>query len=60
MSPQQALHAATAVAAELVGLHRGVLEPGEPADILLLDTDIQRDLSALSRPSGVMKDGVWV
>jgi imidazolonepropionase-like amidohydrolase len=37
-----------------------VLEPGEPADLLLLDTDIQRDLNALARPSGVMKDGVWV
>jgi imidazolonepropionase-like amidohydrolase len=60
MTPQQALHAATAVAAELIGLHRGVLEPGEPADILLLDMDIARDLNALARPLGVMKQGVWV
>jgi len=28
MSAQQALHAATATAAELIGLHRGVLAPG--------------------------------
>ncbi|HYX40664.1 MAG TPA: amidohydrolase family protein, partial [Pyrinomonadaceae bacterium] len=40
MSAQEALHAATATAAELVGLHRGVLAAGEPADILLLDADI--------------------
>ena len=36
MTPQQALHAATNVAAELVGLHRGILAVGEPADVLLL------------------------
>jgi imidazolonepropionase-like amidohydrolase len=60
MSVQQALHAATAVAAELVGLHRGVLELGEPADLLLLDADVQRDLRALSRPQAVLKQGVWV
>lgn len=60
MSPQQALHAATAVAAELIGIHRGVLAAGEPADLLLLDADIDRDLSALSRPAAVMKDGSFV
>lgn len=60
MSPRQALHAATAVAAELIGLHRGVLEPGEPADVLLLDTDIERDLRALRRPIAVIKDGVRI
>ena len=60
MSAQQALHAATAVAAELIGLHRGVLQPDEPADLLLLDTDIERDLNALSRPAAVIKDGIIV
>ncbi len=60
MSPQQALHAATAVAAELVGLHRGVLERGEPADLLLLEQDIDRDLSALARPAAVFKGGALV
>lgn len=59
MSPQQALHAATAVAAELIGLHRGVLEPGAHADLLLLDTDVERDLHALTRPVAVMKGGVY-
>jgi len=43
LSSQQALNAATAVAAGLTGLHSGILRAGEPADILLLDTDISRD-----------------
>lgn len=60
MSEQEALHAATAVAAELIGLHRGVLTPGEPADLLLLDRDIAGDLSVLARPSAVFKDGAAV
>jgi imidazolonepropionase-like amidohydrolase len=60
MTPQQALHAATAVAAELVGLHRGMVAAGEPADLLLLDSDIGRDLSALGRPAAVLKDGAAV
>lgn len=59
MSPQQALHAATAVAAELIGLHRGILEPGAHADLLLLDTDVERDLHALTRPVAVIKGGVY-
>ena len=60
MSAQQALNAATAVAAELVGLHRGVLAAGEPADLLLLDADINGDPSALGRPIAVMKAGEFV
>lgn len=60
MSAQQALHAATAVAAELVGLHRGVLQAGDPADLLLLDTDVERDLNALSRPRAVCFAGSFV
>lgn len=60
MTPQQALHAGTAVAAELVGLHRGTLEVGEYADLLLLDADIDRGLSALRRPAAVMKNGIFV
>lgn len=60
MTPQQALHAATAVASELVGLHRGILEAGEPADLLLLDADIERGVDTLARPVAVMKGGQWV
>src|SRR5260370_38759321 len=53
MSHQQALHAATASAADLIGLHRGTIAPNEPADLLLLDRDIADDLTALRRPSAV-------
>jgi imidazolonepropionase-like amidohydrolase len=58
MSAQQALHAATATAAELIGLHRGVLAAGEPADMLLLDRDIANDLTVLRTPSAVFKAGI--
>lgn len=57
MTPQQALHAATAVAAELVGLHRGILAPGEPADLLLLDRDLGADVRALREIRTVVKAG---
>lgn len=57
MTPQQALHAATAVAAELIGLHRGILAAGEPADLLLLDRDAGDDVRALREPRIVMKGG---
>lgn len=60
MAPQRALHAATAVAAELIGLHRGVLAPSEVADMVLLDADLERDIRTLFTPKAVMKDGVWV
>lgn len=57
MTPHQALHAATAVAAELIGLHRGTLAAGEPADLLLLDADLERDIATLSNPQTVVKAG---
>jgi len=57
MTPLQSLHAATAVAAELIGLHRGVLQPGEPADVLLLPGDIGEDIRVARRPQGVIKAG---
>lgn len=60
MTPQQALHAATAVAAQLIGLHRGVLAPGEPADLLLLEQDIDRGLGVLARPAIVIKNGTAI
>jgi len=60
ISPQRALHAATAVSAELTGLHRGILQPGEPADFLLLDSDIDRDVNALTRPTAIFKAGTAV
>jgi imidazolonepropionase-like amidohydrolase len=57
MTPQQALHAATSVAAELVGLHRGLLAIGEPADLLLLPRDAGEDVRALREPQLVFKAG---
>jgi imidazolonepropionase-like amidohydrolase len=58
MTPQQALHAATNVAAELVGLHNGILGVGEPADLLLLRADVGRDVRALREPQLVLKGGL--
>ncbi|HXM05985.1 MAG TPA: amidohydrolase family protein, partial [Candidatus Acidoferrum sp.] len=60
MTPQQALHAATAVAAELLGLHRGIVAIGEPADLLLLDGDVGQDIRALQHRQQVMKGGAFV
>jgi len=60
MTGQQALHAATAVASELIGLTRGVLAPGEPADLLLLDADIATDITTLRAPRTVIKAGAIV
>jgi imidazolonepropionase-like amidohydrolase len=58
MTPQQALHAATSVAAELVGLHKGLLAVGEPADLLLLRADVGQDVRALREPQLVLKGGL--
>ncbi|HEV3195380.1 MAG TPA: amidohydrolase family protein [Candidatus Cybelea sp.] len=58
MTPQQALHAATNVAAELVGLHRGILAIDEPADLLLLRRDVGEDVRALRDPQIVLKSGL--
>lgn len=57
MTPHQALHAATEVAAELVGLHKGILAVGEPADLLVLRADAGNDVRALRDPQLVFKDG---
>ena len=57
MTPQQALHAATNVAAELIGLHKGLLALGEPADLLLLARDVGEDVRALRDPQLVLKNG---
>ena len=60
MTPQQALHAATNVAAELIGLHRGVLAPGEPADAILFARDIHEDIRTLREPQLVIKAGTTI
>jgi imidazolonepropionase-like amidohydrolase len=58
MTPQQALHAATAVAAELIGLHHGLVAIDEPADLLLFDRNAGEDVRALREPQLVLKNGV--
>lgn len=60
MTPQQALHAATSTAADLIGLHRGILAPGEPADLLLLGNDLGDDVRALRNVESVVLGGRFV
>jgi len=60
MTPHQALHAATNVGAELTGLHRGTLAPGEPADLLMLSRDINEDIRTLREPQRVIKAGIAI
>lgn len=60
MTAQQALHSATAVAAELVGCGTGLLRQGEAADLVLLDRDIATDVRALKAPRAVIKGGATV
>jgi imidazolonepropionase-like amidohydrolase len=57
MTPQQALTAATETAAALLGVEAGVLAPGRPADLLLLDADAGTDVRALRSPRSVLKAG---
>jgi imidazolonepropionase-like amidohydrolase len=57
MTPQEALCAATATAGELLGVDAGVLAPGRPADLLLLDRDAGADVRALRAPRVVVKGG---
>lgn len=60
MTPQQALHAATAVASELIGLQRGILAPGETADLVTLRADVGADVRALRDVTAVVKGGAFV
>ncbi len=60
MTPQQALHAATQSAAELIVSGTGALTQGAPADALLLNADIDLDLRTLRAPAAVFKAGILV
>jgi imidazolonepropionase-like amidohydrolase len=60
MTPQQALTAATATAAELLGVSAGTIAEGAPADLLLLRADASTDVRALRDPQAVIKGGAIV
>jgi imidazolonepropionase-like amidohydrolase len=57
MSAVEALHAATGASAELLGLHRGILAPGETADLVLWPRDLEHDIRVLREPQIVIKAG---
>ncbi|MCG8462513.1 MAG: amidohydrolase family protein [Holophagales bacterium] len=60
MPPMEAIHAATRIAAEVLGQeeHLGTVAPGKAADLVATDEDPLADISALERISFVMKQGV--
>jgi imidazolonepropionase-like amidohydrolase len=61
LTPAEALRAATATAAEAIGLtDRGVLAPGKRADMLIVEGDPLADAACLERVRAVMKAGRWV
>jgi imidazolonepropionase-like amidohydrolase len=57
MSAREALFTVTASAADLLGVARGRLKPGETADLLVLDRDIEEDSRALRDPKLVIQSG---
>jgi imidazolonepropionase-like amidohydrolase len=57
MSAREALFAATATAADLLGVERGRLRPGAVADLVLLGRDIDADPRAVRDPAVVIKSG---
>lgn len=57
MSPKEAIEAMTATAAEVVGLDIGVLEPGNYADLLVIEGNPVEDVSLLREPTTVLKGG---
>lgn len=61
LGKEECLRAATLGAAELLGLRdRGALRPRLAADLLWVDGDLSRDLSALRRVRAVLRGGVAV
>ena len=57
MSAREALDAATAQSAELLGLERGTLGVGDVADLVVLSRDIDGDVRAFRDPVAVIKGG---
>ena len=60
MTPPQAIRAATASAAELLGMQDkvGTIEQGKLADIVAVPADPLKDITVLEKVNFVMKDGV--
>lgn len=59
ITPEQAIHSATAVNAEILGIagETGTIEEGKAADILLLDANPLENLRAFSQPFAVVSRG---
>jgi imidazolonepropionase-like amidohydrolase len=60
MSAREALRATTVASADLLGIERGTLGPGDVADLLLLQNDIESDARAYRDPAAVVKGGAIV
>jgi imidazolonepropionase-like amidohydrolase len=61
LTPAEALAAATATAAEALGLgDRGTLTPGRRADLVVVEGNPLEDLACLERVAAVMKAGQWM
>lgn len=62
LEPMEAIKAITATAAEALGIDAevGTAEPGKVADLIVMDTDPTKDISALRRVERVIKSGVPV
>ncbi|MBX3379272.1 MAG: amidohydrolase family protein [Phycisphaeraceae bacterium] len=59
MTPTEAIHAATVVAAELLGLENeiGTIEAGKAGDLIAVNGDPTKDVTELERVSCVIKGG---
>jgi len=59
MTPMEAIQSATSRAAELLDMSNelGVIAPGAYADVVAVEADPLRDVSALEHVAFVMKDG---
>jgi imidazolonepropionase-like amidohydrolase len=61
LTPAEVLTATTATAAEAIGLtDRGVLRPGQRADLLVVDGNPLTDLVCLEKIRAVLQAGKWV
>ena len=62
LTPVEAIHAATGVGAEVLGIDAGVIAPGRVADLVLVEGDPSADIGVLRNPGRlrVFKSGVEV